>query len=205
MIDVLHRLVAGADDRDHLDALHCSAGKGQAAPGSRRDFLKTSAALVGTFAGLLPALRANGKSGPANTLTTTDELARGFFNPPDAAKPQTWWHWREGRISTAGLTAELEALHRIGVGGVTMFSVSRFGETGPKVPCLSEMWHERVRFAMRECDRLGLTFNFQNCAGWSGSGGPWITPDIAMQHVVHTPHAVAEGATLKLDAPPSWP
>jgi len=142
---------------------------------------------------------------PAISNAAKLELEDGFLNPPDCVRPRTWWHWREGRISKAGITAELEAMKRIGVGGVTMFSVARYGETGPKIPCLSPEWHERVRFAMKEADRLGLTFNFQNCAGWSGSGGPWITPDKAMQHVVSSTHNVKGGATLKLDAPPSWP
>ena len=100
--------------------------------------------------------------------TAKIELENGFRNPPDSVRPRTWWHWREGRISKEGITAELEAMKRIGVGGVTMFSASRYGETGPKILCLSPEWHERVRFAMQEAERLGLTFNFQNCAGWSG-------------------------------------
>ena len=129
----------------------------------------------------------------------------GFLNPPDSAKPQTWWHWREGRINKEAITAELEAMKRIGVGGVTMFATDRMGETGLKVPCLSPEWNERVQFAIHECDRLGLVFNFANCPGWNGSGGPWITPDKAMQHVVYSKHSVEEGAILKLDAPPSWP
>ena len=137
--------------------------------------------------------------------TAKIELENGFRNPPDSVRPRTWWHWREGRISKEGITAELEAMKRIGVGGVTMFSASRYGETGPKILCLSPEWHERVRFAMQEAERLGLTFNFQNCAGWSGAGGPWITPDKAMQHVVSTTRLVQGGAMLKLEAPPSWP
>lgn len=134
-----------------------------------------------------------------------DYLEIGFLIPPDSAKPHTWWHWREGRISREGITAELEAMKCIGLGGVTMFSTERFGEMGPKVPCLSPEWHEHVKFALCECDRLGLTFNFQNCAGWSGSGGPWITPDKNMMHVVHEKYEVPRGTTLKLEAPSSWP
>ena len=132
-------------------------------------------------------------------------LEAGFLNPPDSAKPQTWWNWREGRISKEGITAELEAMKRIGLSGVTMFSTTRFGEMGPKITCLSPEWHERIKFALQECDRLGLNFSFHNCAGWSEAGGPWIKPDKAMQHVVYTTHTVEGGATIKLDAPPSWP
>jgi len=136
---------------------------------------------------------------------TASNLESGFLNPPDSAKPQTWWHWRDGRINKEAITAELEAMKRIGIGGVTMFSASSMGETGPKVVCLSPDWHDRVRFAVQECDRLGLSFNFQNCAGWNGSGGPWITPDKAMQHVTAEKRAVKGGATIQWPAPPSWP
>jgi hypothetical protein len=37
MIDVLHRLVAGDDDREHLDVLHCLAGKVQDEDRMRRN------------------------------------------------------------------------------------------------------------------------------------------------------------------------
>ena len=99
-----------------------------------------------------------------------DVMKRGFLNPPDSAKPHTWWHWREGRISKWGITAELEAMKRIGLGCITLFAVASYGEIGEKIPCLSSEWHERIRFTMRECKRIGLSFNFQNCLGWSHSG-----------------------------------
>ena len=140
-----------------------------------------------------------------NTSSEKDVLKLGFLNPPASAKPQTWWHWREGRISKEGITAELEAMKRIGLGGVTMFSSKRMGEAGQNVLCLSPEWHECVKHALKECDRLGMTFNFQNCAGWSGSGGPWITPDKNMMRIVFTKHIVEAGASLELEAPPSWP
>ena len=39
-----------------------------------------------------------------------DPLATGFQNPPDSAKPQTWWHWMNGNITQTGITADLEAM-----------------------------------------------------------------------------------------------
>ena len=134
-----------------------------------------------------------------------DGLPDGFITPPDSAKPHTWWHWREGRINEEAITAELEAMKEIGLAGVTMFSTNRMGETGEKVQALSPEWYEKVKYAIKECDRLGLTFNFHNCPGWNGSGGPWITPDKSMMHVVCSQHEIEGGQTLELDAPPSWP
>jgi hypothetical protein len=95
-------------------------------------------------------------------------------------------------------------MRQIGLGGVHMFTAGRLEEKS-KVECLSPAWHEMVRFALTECDRLGLTFSVQNCAGWSGAGGPWITPDKGMFRVVSSRHSVVGGETLRVAAPPSWP
>ena len=142
----------------------------------------------------------------AGQLVRADELDDGFGKPPNSAKPQTWWHWLDGNISQEGIVAELEAIQRIGVGGVQMFTEGNYPPVpNPTVPCLSPKWHEMVRLALKECDRLGLQFAAHNCAGWSAAGGPWITPDKGMFHVVSSKQAVAGGATVKLAAPPTWP
>ena len=39
-----------------------------------------------------------------------------FAHPPPAARPQTWWHWMNGNVTKAGVTADLEAMARIGLG-----------------------------------------------------------------------------------------
>ena len=41
-----------------------------------------------------------------------DDLAAGFQNPPDSAKPHTWWHWMNGNVTKAGITADLEAMKK---------------------------------------------------------------------------------------------
>ncbi len=142
----------------------------------------------------------------AGGLRASDELASGFIDPPPSARPQTWWHWADGNIGKEGIAAELEAMRRIGLGGVHMFTVGHYPPVpNPEVPCLSPAWHEMVRFALQTCDRLGLAFTAENCAGWSTAGGPWITPDKGMQHVVWSAHPLTNGAALRLESPPSWP
>ncbi len=139
-------------------------------------------------------------------MAAADALEKGFASPPDSAKPQTWWHWADGNISRGGITAELEAMKRIGLGGAHMFTVGGYPPVlNPKVPCLSPAWHEMIRHTLTECNRLGLAFTVQNCAGWSNAGGPWITPDKAVQHVVWSPRMVSGGETVTWKAPPSWP
>ena len=52
-----------------------------------------------------------------------DELEMGFATPPDAAKNQVWWHWLQGNVTREGITADLEAMKSVGVGGAQIFKV----------------------------------------------------------------------------------
>jgi len=123
-------------------------------------------------------------SGPA-LAAPTDPLEAGFLNPPDSAKPQTWWHWMNGNITKEGITADLEAMKQIGLGGATIVNVDSGIPRGP-VPFMSPEWRDDFKFTVQEANRLGLELCVENCAGWSSSGGPWNTPEHAMQHVVTT-------------------
>ncbi len=74
-----------------------------------------------------------------------------------------------GNISKEGITADLEAMKRFGVGGVQVFNVDNTTPRGP-VDFMSPAWLEMVRFAKEEAARLGISFSMMNCAGWSNSG-----------------------------------
>ncbi|HEV2435485.1 MAG TPA: glycosyl hydrolase [Verrucomicrobiae bacterium] len=112
----------------------------------------------------------------------TDLLESGFLHPPDSARPQTWWHWMNGNITQTGLTADLEAMKQIGLGGATIVNVDCGIPRGP-VSFMSPEWRADFKFAVQEADRLGLKLCVENCAGWSSSGGPWNTATNAMQRV----------------------
>lgn len=134
-----------------------------------------------------------------------ETLEQNFDAPPDEAQPQTWWHWVDGRISKAGITAELEAIKGIGLGGVQLFVAGHDRTPTNETPCLSGKWKDAVRHAASECERLGLDLTAQIAPGWSGAGGPWITPDRAMFLVECQEARASGGETVTLAAPPSWP
>ena len=133
-----------------------------------------------------------------------DSLADGFRNPPDSARPQVWWHWMNGNITKEGITADLEAMKRVGIGGAQIFNVDGGIPAGP-VKFLSPEWRELMQHAAREADRLGLELCLHNCAGWSSSGGPWNTPEHAMQRVTTSEQPVKGPAHFggMLPAPPA--
>lgn len=119
------------------------------------------------------------------------DLESGFKNPPAQAKPHTWWHWMNGNITKQGITADLEAMKKIGLGGAQIFNVSESIPDGP-VKIMSPEWVDLIKFAASEADRLGIELCMHNCSGWSSSGGPWIKPEQAMQMVVFS-EAVVNG------------
>lgn len=116
-------------------------------------------------------------------VSTADTLEAGFREPPGWAKPHTWWHWVNDNVSKEGITADLEAMRRVGIGGVQIFHVD-VGVPSGGVTYLSARWREMMVHAVREANRLGLEVCLHNCAGWSSSGGPWVKPEHAMQRVV---------------------
>ena len=117
------------------------------------------------------------------------ELARGFSAPPSAARPWVYWFWLNGNITRHGITADLEAMRRVGIGGVLIMEVDQGTPPGP-ARFASPPWRELFKHVCAEADRLGLKVNMNNDAGWCGSGGPWITPELAMQKVTWTETAV---------------
>ena len=45
-----------------------------------------------------------------------DALARSFAQPPDSTKPRCYWYWMDGQITKEGITRDLEAMKRVGIG-----------------------------------------------------------------------------------------
>ena len=98
-----------------------------------------------------------------------------FRNPPAETKPLIIWQWMDGLISKEGITADLEAYEKAGIGGVQNFQVG-----GPLQALArdttnaigSEKWQQLMKFAIDECSRLGLSFGTHNCPGWSSSALP---------------------------------
>jgi alpha-L-rhamnosidase len=109
-----------------------------------------------------------------------------FRNPPEAAKPRVWWHWMSGNVSKEGITADLEWMHRVGIGGMQMFDgdlgVARYVDK--PVIWMTPEWRDAFRHAGAEASRLGLEMSMAASGGWSETAGPWVKPEAAMKKVV---------------------
>jgi len=125
------------------------------------------------------ALIASG-SAAAAVAGYSQDMEAGFQSPPDAARPWGYWFWMNGNITREGITADLEAMKRVGIGGTLIMSVST-GIPPGKVDFMSREWRELFTHAVREADRLGLQIIMNNDDGWTGSGGPWNRVEHSMQ------------------------
>lgn len=127
-------------------------------------------------------------------------LEEGFHQPPPSARPWAYWFWLNGNITAEGITADLEAMQRVGIGGVLIMEVDQ-GVPEGKVGFMSDAWQTLFRHAVKEAARLGLEVNMNNDAGWNGSGGPWIQPEQSMQKVVFSEIEAAGPRHLEVRLP----
>jgi hypothetical protein len=145
---------------------------------------------LGALAAAVPGLRTYAKD---LLLADAGALAKSFSSPPGSARPWVIWFWINGNVTQEAITADLEAMHRVGIGGVQIMDVDP-GVPGGPAQFGTDAWHDMFEFALLEARRLGLTVEMSNDDGWSGSAGPWITPELSMQKVVWTETQVEAGA-----------
>lgn len=106
-----------------------------------------------------------------------------FDKPPKSTRPHVYWYWVSNNISKEGIRKDLEAMARIGIGGVIIAQIGYKDSPVGKVSMFSNEWWDCLTFAMEEAARLGIEVSLFNSPGWSGTGGPWIKPQQAMRYL----------------------
>ncbi|MFM8982086.1 MAG: glycosyl hydrolase, partial [Spartobacteria bacterium] len=128
-----------------------------------------------------------------------------FENPPESAKPGVWWHWMGCNVTKEGITRDLEEFKRAGIGSATIFGMADVCtpwaghiENSPTdgLIAFTDPWWEMVRHAAAEGKRLGIDVGLHNCPGYTSTGGPWITPELAMQQIFQSQTPVEGGVAF---------
>lgn len=121
----------------------------------------------------------------------------GYASSPDP-RPYVWWHWTGTAVTKEGIVRDLDSMLEAGIGGATIFQVARGpscsealaegyeDDTLPGFVFGNDAWCDMVAFAAHEAKVRGLEIGMHNCPGYSVSGGPWITPELAMKKLVWT-------------------
>lgn len=129
-----------------------------------------------------------------------EAMFKEFRNVPDSTRTKVWWFHGENITTREGITADLEAYKKAGVGGVVYYD-QQHGPGAPGVaPSMSVEWWEMLKYAAQEAGRLGLTFEVNISNGYV-CGGPWITPELGMQALYSCDTIVVAGEHFKSQLP----
>jgi hypothetical protein len=143
---------------------------------------------------------------PATVAASDDPLLDGFRHPPEQARPRVWWHWMNGNVTPDGITADLEWMHRIGLGGFHLFDVDigTAQYVRKRRAWMTPAWRAALRHAAEEAARLDLEMGIASSPGWSEAGGPWVPPEQAMKKIVWSSATLSGPGPidLKLESPP---
>lgn len=113
-----------------------------------------------------------------------EEIYAEFKSAPDSTRTKVWWFHGETETTREGITADLEAFKRAGVGGVVYYDQVH-GDAKGAFPVFSDEWWDALKFSAAEAKRLGLTFEINLSNGFV-SGGPWITDSMSMKRLCHS-------------------
>ena len=120
----------------------------------------------------------------AQNIQYNDPVEKAFYQPNADAKPWVFWYWLHGAVSKEGITADLQAMKEVGIGGAYLMPIK---DTNSKIPFqpqvrqLTPAFWEMVKFALKEAKRLQLDIGVHYSDGFALGGGPWIKPDMSMQ------------------------
>lgn len=117
--------------------------------------------------------------------TTANRWTSELEHSPLSAHPWVYAFWMEGNITKEGITADLEGMKRAGISGMEFMCVDLGNPKGPH-RFMSESWYELFNHLLIESDRLGIQIDMNDAPGWDGSGGAWITHEMASQQIVAT-------------------
>ncbi|MEQ1798834.1 MAG: glycosyl hydrolase [Lacibacter sp.] len=127
---------------------------------------------------------------------------QNFLNPPASAKPWVFWYWMHAAVSKEGITADLEAMKEVGIGGAYLMPIKDTLHKisfQPTVRQLTPEWWAMVKFAMQEAKRLGLQLGMHVSDGFALAGGRWITPELSMQKLVWSKMYIRDGENVEIN------
>lgn len=128
------------------------------------------------------------------------QIKSNFITPSDINTVWCYWYWINDDISKEGITKDLIAMKKAGIGAALIGNINPANKDG-KVPMLSEDWWSHMVHAITEGKRIGVDIGVFNCPGWSQSGGPWVDYTKAMRYLTYSETKVSGGKPLNLKLP----
>ncbi len=126
----------------------------------------------------------------------TTTIQAGWPTITRETKPWTRWWWHGNAQTKEGITAEMEAYQKAGLGGLEITPI--YGVRGYEdkfVDYLSPQWMELFLHTLKEAERLDLGIDMATGTGWP-FGGPWVSDEDACKNLNYKIYEVKSGSTL---------
>ncbi len=135
------------------------------------------------------------------------DLDQIFLDPPDEAKPRTYWIWAHGNFDYARIKEELTSLKEMGLGGADIFDMG-IGDPLEIIPpgntFMGKEMLDGIAFSLEEAKKLGLSMGLSVSCGWN-AGGPWTPPDEQIMRLLFWRDTVSGPTTLQTIGFPEVP
>jgi hypothetical protein len=126
-----------------------------------------------------------------------NERKPGWYPVTAESKPWTRWWWQGSALTKEGITTELEAFQKAGIGGVEITPIyGVYGYEEKFTDYLSPQWIELLLHVLKEGERLGLGVDMATGTGWP-FGGPWVSNDDACKTFRYKTYTVKKGERVK--------
>lgn len=112
-------------------------------------------------------------------------------------KPWSRWWWHGNVLTKEGITAEMEAYQKAGLGGLEITPIyGVFGEEEAFIDYLSPEWMDLFLHTLKEAERLDLGIDMATGTGWP-FGGPWVKSEDACKNMHYNVYELKQGQSLK--------
>lgn len=112
-------------------------------------------------------------------------------------KPWTRWWWHGSAVTKEGITTEMEAYKKAGLGGLEITPIyGVHGKENQFVEYLSADWIALLKHTLKEAERLDLGIDMATGTGWP-FGGPWVNDHDACRNIEFKTYTLKTGQSLK--------
>ncbi|MCO6490902.1 MAG: hypothetical protein J5I98_20965 [Phaeodactylibacter sp.] len=126
-----------------------------------------------------------------------EEVALEWPEITRESRPWTRWWWQGSGVTKEGITAELEAYQKAGLGGLELTPIyGVIGQEDQFVDYLSPEWMDLFEYTLKEAERLGLGIDMATGTGWP-FGGPWVSAEDACRNVWFKKYELRGGESLR--------
>ena len=98
--------------------------------------------------------------------TADPELTQAFLSPEKEAKPWVYWYWMNGNVTREGITADIEAMNNVGIGGAFLMCIGGPWERPGLDTAYNQLtpeWWRLVEHAFKEAERTGIQIGMSAC------------------------------------------